>query len=146
MGKDASTALNAPQVAGTVVRVKGSSMRVASQAVGGVIGVAMGSRVARKNSTPTTPTLPTLGAGYLAISETEMVLVKAGGLNSSKPTDQVIAQVPRDTISQAELRRGKVSALLTVEFVDGTNWEFDIPFARTGPAQQLVAALERADA
>jgi hypothetical protein len=123
------------------VRVKGTSMRLGAQAVGGVVGVAIGAKVDRNNAAPTTPPLPTMGAGYLAISETEMVLVKAGGWNQSTPTEKVIARVPRGTVTGGKLERGKVSALLTLDFADGTNWEFDIPFARTGPARELAAAL-----
>jgi hypothetical protein len=138
MATDASIALGAPQLAGTFVNPKGYARRVTATAVGGVVGAAVASATTSDQSE-----LPHFGrVGYVAVTDNEVALIKTkSGLFRMKVSDEVLARRERSEISLAELKRGKLTSGLTIEFHDGVVWAFDVPKANQRAAKQVIEAL-----
>ena len=63
------------------------------------------------------------------------------GAFKPKPTDDVYATAPCDSVAGAELERKKISGVLTVRFRDGNDWTFDIPKIYLSTADAIVRAL-----
>jgi hypothetical protein len=147
MSADASRALGTTQVAGTWVNPRGWAKKATGMAAGGQIAGAVGGmaagamagRAARRASADT----PAIGRmAYLALTETELALVKGKqGLWKAKPTDDVIARLPRTDVASVELGKGTLACPLTITFSDGGRWEFDIPKAGKKAAQGVVRSL-----
>jgi hypothetical protein len=142
---DASTALGAPQIAAAWVSRKGTGRRVAKGVVGAEIGAGLGSAVGSRMGIAAgqTAETPSFGSfGYLAVSATELVLVKAKqGLASMKLTGEVVARVPRGDVASAELGEGKLVAPFTIRFISGGVWELEVARARRRGAEELIAEL-----
>jgi hypothetical protein len=82
--------------------------------------------------------------GYLAAFENQIVLYRAKrGAFKPKPTEEIYATAPRDSVTGADLERKKLSGVLTVHFTDGNDWTFDIPKIYLSTAEAIVSALSR---
>jgi hypothetical protein len=143
---DASSALRAPQLAGTWVNHKGTAKRlvasVAGRELAGAVGSVAAAGIAGRASDGVTQT-PDFGRdAYLAISETEIALVKTKqGVMKLKVTDEVHARAPRTEVAGAELGGGKLACPLTITFADGGRWELDVPRGGKSAAEKLVGLL-----
>jgi hypothetical protein len=146
MGTNASAALGAVEIAGTLVNPKGMAKKMTASVAGGVtggvagriaVGVAVGSAYAG------VPDVPPFGrVGYVAASEHEVALVKTKtGAFRMKVTDEVLARAPRSALATVRLDRGRTLSHLTIAFTDGPVWEFDVPRANRASAEALVRAL-----
>jgi hypothetical protein len=146
MAEDASAALGAPQVAGTLVNPKGLTKKVTASVAGGQVAGVVGNVAASLATGPAyagAPDVPEFGrVGYLAASDSEIALVKTkSGALKMKVTDEVLARVPRSDIASCELDEGKLLSKLKFVFGNGVTWEFDIPRQAKKTAQGLVTAL-----
>ncbi len=146
MADDASSALGAPQIAGTLVNPKGltrkMTMRVTGGEIGGVAG-AIAAGLAVGDAHAGAPAVPDFGrVGYLAVSASDLALVRTRtGAMRMKVTDEVLGRVPRSEITAAELDEGFMLSHLTITFTNGVTWEFDIPKAAKKTAKAVTGAL-----
>ncbi len=113
---DASSALGTQQVAGGPVNRRGKAKRgmgtLAGAQIGGVVGAAMAAGISGNGGSPQpTPETPDFGAfGYLAVSATDLVMVRGKqGLTGLKMTDDVVAKVPRGDVISADLGKGTIA-------------------------------------
>ena len=146
MADDASTALGAPQIAGTLVNPKGMTKKVTASVAGGVVGGAAGhlaAGLATGSAYQGAPEVPDFGrVAYVAASAEDLALVKTKtGMLKMKVTDEALARVPRAEIASAVLDQGTLLSHLTIAFTNGVVWEFDVPKAAKKTAQGLVTAL-----
>ena len=146
MANDASQALGAPEVAGTLVSPRGltkkMSMMTAGSQVGGMVGSLAATAVAGK-AAKATPEMPNFGrSGYLAASDTELILTKTSQLGWKPHTKgDALVRVPRSDVQSVELEHGKVLSYLKLTFADGVAWEFEIPRAHRKTAKEFTSAL-----
>ena len=146
MADDASGALGAPEIAGSLVNPKGFTKKVTAATAGSQLGGAIGSvaagAIAGRTSTARAE-MPSFGrVGYVAVSENEIALVKTKtGAFKMKITDEVLARAPRSEVASVELDQGKLLSHLKIEFADGVVWEFDVPKAAKKTAQGVTRAL-----
>lgn len=146
MADDASAALGAPQVAGTLVNPKGLTKKMTASVAGGQIAGVAGNLAASLATGPAqqgAADVPDFGrVAYLAASDREIALLKTKtGAFKMKVTDEVLARIPRTEIASSELAQGKLLSKLTIGFTDGATWEFDIPKQAKKTAQGFVTAL-----
>jgi len=146
MADDASGALGAPEIAGSLVNPKGLTKKVTAATAGSQLGGAIGSMAAgaiagRTSGAPAE--MPSFGrVGYVAVSEDDVALVKTKtGAFKMKITDEVLARVPRSEVASVELDQGKLLSHLTIEFTGGVVWRFDVPKAAKKTAQGVTRAL-----
>jgi len=150
MAIDASELLGAPQIAGVKVMARGATMgRAVNQggvAVGGLIGAAGGAlasgKTAKKGAAARGETPEFKGQALLALTDTEVALVKLKqGAISAKPSE-VIARAPRDQITDANLANGLVPKL-SITFSDGSAWSMDVPrvVKKQGDTNRIVELL-----
>ena len=142
MADDASTALAAPQIAGTLVNPRGLTARATARTAGAfAAGMALGDYCAGA------PEVPHFGrVGFLAVSADDLALVKTRtGTLRMRVTDEVLARVPRSAISAVALEEGRILSRLTIAFANGLTWEFDIPTMAKRTAEELVRALGPGD-
>ena len=146
MANDASQALGAPEVAGTLVSPRGltkkMSMGTAGAQVGGLVG-SLAAAAATSRKPKATPDMPSFGrSGYLAASETELIVTRTSQLGwKPHPKGDALVRVPRGDVQSVELNRGKVLSQLKLTFADGLVWEFEIPRANRKGAEQFTDAL-----
>ena len=137
MAFDASQVLGSPQLAGVKVNPRGMSKRVAGNVVG-----RLPARVVYGSAGPTTSEAPNFGRlAYLAVTDSELALIKLkSGLVRSK-LDEVIVCVPRSDVVSAELGSGIVTPL-TITFSNGDTWQLEVPPPNKKHAQAVVHALD----
>ena len=133
---------------GVVVNAKGNAKAVMTGAVvaelagsAGKMAAEMAAERAGRGSSP----LGTLSGklGYLAITETELVLLNGRtGLTTPKATG-VAARVPRERVESASLGEGKLAVPLDVTFEDGGRWQFEVGRAYTKNARSVIELLQR---
>jgi len=146
MADDASRALGAPQIAGSLVNPKGLTKKVTASAAGSEIGGAIGNLaagvIAGRTSGAAAET-PSFGrVGYVAVSDDEVALVKTKtGAFKMKVTDEVLARAPRADVASVELDQGALLSHLKIEFANGVVWQFDIPKQAKKTAQGVTRAL-----
>lgn len=146
MANDASEALGGPEVAGTLVSPRGltkkMSMGTAGAQVGGLVGTLAATAMAGKTA-KATPAMPSFGrSGYLAASETELVLTRTSQLGwKPHPKGDALVRVPRSDVQSVELERGKVLSHLKLTFADGLVWEFEVALANRKGAVAFTTAL-----
>jgi hypothetical protein len=146
MANDASQALGAPEVAGALVSPRGltkkMSMGTAGSQVGGLVGTLAATALASK-SAKKTPDMPSFGRmGYLAASETELVLTKTSQLGwKPYPKGDALVRMARTDVQSVELERGKVLSRLKVTFADGLSWEFEVARANRKGAMEFTTVL-----
>lgn len=144
MAADGSGALGAPEIAGTLVNPKGYAKKVVARTAGrevaGLVGDLAAGHAAHDKSVAD---LPDFGrVGYLAVSATEVALVKTKYGWKMTPTDEALARAPRNELASVEWDEGRLISHLRVHFTAGQVWEFDIPKADKKAAKAVVAALE----
>lgn len=146
MANDASGALGAPEVAGALVSPRGltrkMSMGTAGTQVGGLAGTLAANATAAKTSRKT-PEMPSFGrVGYLAASETELVLTRTSPLGwKPHPKGDALVRIPRSDVQSVEFDRGKVLSRLKLTFADGLAWEFEIALANRKSAREFTNAF-----
>jgi hypothetical protein len=146
MANDASQALGAPEVAGTLVSPRGltkkMSIGTAGAQVGGLVGSLAATAMANRKA-KATPDMPSFGrSGYLAASETELILTKTSQMGWKPHTKgDALVRVARSEVQSVELDRGKVLSHLKLTFADGLEWEFEIPRANRKGAEEFTNAL-----
>ena len=144
---DASSALGAPQLAGTWVNNKGTAKRlvasVAGRELAGAIGSVAATSAAGRSSGGGPADTPDFGRdAYLALSESEIALVKAKqGVMKLKITEEVHARAARTEVAHAELGSGKLACPLTITFANGSRWELDVPRGGKSAAEKVVSLL-----
>ena len=146
MAADGSVALGAPELAGTLVNPSGYAKRtiarVAGGEIAGIVGGTVAGLMAGRNQVPD---LPDFGrVGYVAVSATEVALIKTKTGWKMTPTDTVLARAPRTELVSAELDEGTLISHLRLGFGGGQRWEFDIPRSDKKTARAVVAALNGA--
>ena len=146
MANDASQALGAPEVAGALVSPKGLTKKMSIGTAGGQVGGLVGSLAASALTSKTakaSPDMPSFGrSGYLAASETEIVLTKTSQMGfKPHPKGDALVRVARDEVQSVELDHGKVLSQLKLTFADGNTWAFEIPRANRKGAVEFTEAL-----
>jgi hypothetical protein len=141
MAGDASAALGAAEVAGTMVNPRGFTKKMSVGAIGGVVGAVAATAVASRQSKASE--VPAFGrVGYVAASEREVALIKMkSGAIKMHVTDEVLARVPREELEGVELQDGKLISVLKLRYTNGVIWEFDVPRTSKKTASAFVAAL-----
>jgi hypothetical protein len=145
--KDASAALGAAEVAGTVVSPRGMTKKMTVRTAGGQVGGAAGelaaSAIAGKAKTGVPDLPPSFGRmGYLAASETDVVLTKTSQLSFlPRPIGDALIRVPRSEVESVALERGKLLSQLKLRFANGATWEFEVPRAHRKTAEYFTGAL-----
>jgi hypothetical protein len=145
MSDKVSQALGAPEIAGTLVNPKGyakkSVARVAGREVAGLVGsVAAGLAVGGRGQGA--PDLPDFGrVGYVAVSETDVALLKTKMGWKMTPTEEVLARASRSELTSVDFDEGKMVSHLTLQFANGRQWHFDVPRSDKKTAKAVVAAL-----
>jgi hypothetical protein len=141
MAGDGSAALGAVEVGGTLVNPRGFTKKMSVAAIGGMVGAVAASAVASRQSKASE--VPQFGrVGYVAASETEVALIKTkSGALKIHVTDQVLARVPREELESVDMTDGKLISVLTLRYVNGVVWEFDIPRTAKKSAKAFVSAL-----
>jgi hypothetical protein len=121
MPKDASAALGAPEVAGTLVSTRGVTNKMTTR----------------------TGDVPSFGRiGYLAASETELVITKTSQLGfTPHATGDALARVPRGEVETVAMRQGRLLSRLTLTFGGGVTWDFEVPRVSRKGAADFVAVL-----
>ena len=145
MTNDASAALGAPEIAGTLVNPKGymkkTVARAAGREVAGLVGSVAAGLAARDRRADVSD-LPDFGrVGYVAVSATEVAVVKTKLGWTMHPTDVALARAPRSALASAELEEGRMVSHLRLRFTNGRLWEFDVPKSDKRTARSVVAAL-----
>jgi hypothetical protein len=146
MANDASAALGAPEIAGTLVNPRGymkkAVARTAGREVAGLVGsVAAG--LAARDGRANVSDLPDFGrVGYLAVSATEVAVVKTKFGWKMTPTDVALARAPRSELAAVELEEGRMVSHLRLHFANGRLWQFDVPKSDKKTARAVVAALQ----
>ncbi len=145
MANDASTALGAPQIAGTLVNPRGymkkTVARTAGREIAGLAGDLAAGLAARERN-PGPSELPDFGrVGYVAVSATEVAVTKTKTGWKMTPTDVALVRAPRSELSSAELEEGRMLSHLRLRFANGLLWEFDVPRSDRETARSVVAAL-----
>ncbi len=146
MAGDASAALGAPELAGTLVNPKGLTKKMTAAAAGSVAGGAIGNFAARRmtgDANAGAPDVPNFGrVGYLAVTDGEIALVKTTtGAFKMKIGDEVLARVPRSEIAAVDWDGGLMLSHLKIAFANGVLWEFDIPRQAKKTAEAFVRVL-----
>jgi hypothetical protein len=146
MANNASAALGAPEIAGTLVNPTGYTKKAiagtAGRQVAGMVGSAAGALATRDRDQGVSG-LPDFGrVGYVAVSATEVVVVKTKFGWRMTPTDEALARAPRSELASAVLEEGKLISHLTLRFANDQVWAFDIPRSDKKTARAVVAALE----
>ena len=130
---DASAALGSPEIAGAWVNPRGMGKRTMNAVAFGQYGGGEGSHAETPNFG---------GFGYLAVSATELALVKGKrGLVGLKLSGDVVAKVPRVDVASVDLGDGKITFPLTITFDSGGRWELEVARAHRGAAERVVAEV-----
>jgi hypothetical protein len=148
MAANAEPALGAPEIAGTFVNPKGLTKRMTATVAGGQVAGAVGTLAAdaiggRKSKAPETPSFGRVG--YLAVTAEEVALVKTKpamlGLKM-QVAEKVLARSPRTDVAAVTWDEGRLLSHLRISFLDGGEWQFDIPKAAKATARTVVQALQ----
>jgi hypothetical protein len=144
MADKVSNALGAPEIAGTLVNPKGYAKkavaRVAGREAAGLVGSVAAGLAA---GDPGAPDLPDFGrVGYVAVSETDVMVLKTKTGWKMTPTEEVIVRASRGELASLDWDEGKMVSHLTLRFSNGHVWEFDVPRTDKKTARAVVAALE----
>jgi hypothetical protein len=133
-------------VASTYVEPRGSMRQVVARAAGGEILGAAGRAVAGAATEPSDRSPIKAGRiGFLAVFDDQVVLFAGKrGAFKPKPTEEVLATVPRSELATASLEKKAVKGVLTLTLNDGADWAFDMPRAHLKSAQAVVASLTAA--
>jgi hypothetical protein len=130
-------------LASTFVEPRGSARQMIARAAGGEAFGVLGRAAAGLGTEPGKKSPVEAGKiGFLAVFPEEVVLFAGKrGAFKPKPTEDVIASVPRTAIASAELEKKAVKGFLILALRDGEKWEFDMPRAHFKDAKKVVGAL-----
>jgi hypothetical protein len=124
----------------------GRAMNQGGVAVGGIIGAAggalAGGKASKKGAAGRAETPEFKGQALLALTDSEVALVRLKtGAISAKPSE-VIARAPRDQVTSATLSSGLVPKL-SISFSDGSAWSMDVPrvVKKQGDTNRIVELL-----
>lgn len=79
---------------------------------------------------------------YLGLTPDAVVLFRAKrGAFKPKALSETIATAPRTETVSASIAEGRLGSALSITFVDGTTWTFDIPRIYLKGAREIAAAL-----
>jgi hypothetical protein len=162
-----SELLGTPQIAGVVVSPiglfrkaeSGQTAFVGGTVVSGAIGVVIGDKLGGKRAAQqrardaaVSNSTPDCGnAGYLAVTDAELVLTSTEYSNrSGLQLGDLVTRVPRATITHAELAGGWQHptlymfspAPLRITFTEGTAWAFEVNRFARRRAKHLVRTLQ----
>ena len=142
MAIDASQLLGAAQIAGVKVNPRGMGQQVSRNQVGPLVS-GISSKVVFHGATPaTTGQTPDFGRNaFLAVTDSELALIKLKSGAVTLKLDEVLARVPRTQVASAGLLGGGVTPGLTVAFRDGGGWEVEITRPSKKHAEQVIHAL-----
>jgi hypothetical protein len=145
MADKVSNALGAPEIAGTLVNPKGYAKktvaRVAGREAAGLVGSVVAGLAA---GDPGAPDLPDFGrVGYVAVGESDVVVLKTKTGWKMTPTEEVIAKAARSELASVDWDEGKMVSHLSLQFANGHVWHFDVPRSDKKTARAVVAALQR---
>jgi hypothetical protein len=136
MAFDASHIIGSPQLAGVTVLPRGMSMRQSSATGGG-----LAARIALGPTGETASDAPNFGRmAYLAVTDSELALVKVKTGRVTTKLDEVIVRIPCTDVASAELGSGVISPL-TITFGDGDIWRLEVSRLNKKHAQAVVHAL-----
>jgi hypothetical protein len=77
----------------------------------------------------------------VAVSETEVAVLKTKTGWKMTPTDEVLVRAARSELASVELDEGRMVSHLTLRFANGRLWQFDVPRSDKKTAKAVVAAL-----
>jgi hypothetical protein len=128
-------------IAGTFVQPRGSIQSQIFAATGGPLGVVAASAAAEGGVDGASP-LQEGQLAYLAVMPDSVVLfaAKKGAFNP-KPTDSVIATVPRSATQTARVQKRKLAGIIEITFADGSAWSFDVLRVHLKNAGRVAAVL-----
>lgn len=148
MAADGSAALGAPEIAGTLVNPKGLMKKTVARTAGREVAGLLGSTaavLATRDRDKGVADVPDFGrVGYVAVSATEVVLVKTKYGWKMMPTDEALARAPRSELESVEWDEGRIVSHLTLNFAGGQTWAFDVPKSDKKTARAVVEALQSA--
>ena len=132
-GRDGSSALDGPEVAGSFVNARGLTRKLTAARASPVTG----------NAVADAPDVPRFGrVGYLSVTRDEIGIVRTkAGLFRTTITDVVLARVQRSAIANVVLDAGLLLSHLTVSFDNAVVWELDIPRLNRRTAERVVCEL-----
>jgi hypothetical protein len=139
-----SNALGAPEIAGTLVNPKGYAKKTVARAAGREVAGFVGSVAAGLAAgDPGATDLPDFGrVGYVAVSETDVAVLKTKTGWKMTPTEEVVVRASRSELASVELDEGRMVSHLSLTFANGHVWHFDVPRSDKKTAKAVVAALE----
>ncbi len=139
MALDASRLLGSPELAGVKVNPRGMAKKVTSGVEVGVSRLAAPILFGKSNPTPSET--PKFGRNaYLAVTDSELALIKLKSGVVRLKLDEVVARVPRSEVASAELGGG-VALPLTITFADGGSWQLEVPWPSKKHAHAVVQTL-----
>jgi hypothetical protein len=149
MALDASSVLGSPQLAGVKVNPRGAGRTTAAASIGlggGIVGAAIGAGAGMKAgqkqagiaAASETPAFGRLA--YLAVTESELALIKLKSGMVTVHLDEVIVRVGRSAVASSEMGGG-ISPSLTITFGDGGSWQLEVPRPSKKHAQEVIHAL-----
>jgi hypothetical protein len=143
MATDASTALGAPELAGSFVSPKGLTRQLTARAAGGEFGGIAGTVGAVAATSGPYEGAPQFGTvGYVAVTDGEVAVLRGKmGLVRPKVGDDVVGRRARAEVVSAELDGGALKAALRIGFANGEGWEFEVPKIHRKTAERVVLAL-----
>ena len=136
MAFNASHIIGSPELVGVTVLPRGMSKRQAS-ATGG----SLPARIALGPTGETASDLPNFGRmAYLAVTDSELALVKVKTGRWTTKLDEVIVRIRRTDVASAELGSGVICPL-TITFGNGDIWRLEVSRLNKRHAQAVVHAL-----
>ena len=150
MAADGSAALGAPEIAGTLVNPRGYAKKAVARVAGREIAGLVGSTGSGKTTAAALAArdkavsdLPDFGrVGYVAVSATEVAVVKTKYGWKMTPTEEALVRAPRSALASVEWDEGRLVSHLTLSFTDGQAWAFDVPKSDKKTARAVVAELQ----
>lgn len=127
----------------TYVEPRGSVRQTVARAAGGEVLGAVGRAVAGTATEPADRSPVKAGRiAFLAVFADEVILFAGKrGAFRPKPTNDVLAGIPKSAIASASLKKKAVKGILTLLMSDGQSWDFDMPRAHLKQAEAVVACL-----
>lgn len=121
--------------------IRSTVAATAGREVLGALGAVSAERAASAGTDGASP-LKKGDIAHLSVSGDELTLCKAKrGAFKPKPTDEVIAAVPRGAVRTARVEKGRIAGVLEVSFEDGSTWAFDVPKVHLKGANAIASEL-----
>jgi hypothetical protein len=78
---------------------------------------------------------------FLAVTDSEVALIRIGSGGVNGRLEEVIARVPRGEVASANVSRGVLRCGVTVSFTDGGSWELEVSSLIRHQAARVIHAL-----